>query len=628
MHRKLLLAAMLALAFGASLAVAGDNGDVLYAFETGNDGWWSYAGGATAVLTHDKTTGADGSSGSLKAVYKYAKAGGYLGLGVETEYALGKGKWAPYADGFLSLSLKSDVRCALQLELRAKDGKTFSTTLPPGGSDWARYSIPFSEFKAGNESLDLKSTEIQKIVLIPAPSDANEHRLWLDTLGVCKDGLKLPSMPAAFNFTGKVVDAAGVPLGAANVFFIGADGLSPLEQTVTGADGSFALSRKIAARRFLVIPPDAIPETQNLAVTLVAQKEGFISAISGLTLKLGDNDKSLVLAALKPVDELHVDANQLKTAGGKVVVLQGVCIDSLEWSATGENILQSVAFAIDQWSANVIRLPINDDFWFGHSAQQHDGGTHYRELIDAAVEAAGARGAHLALDLHRFGVPTEACRVFWKDAAEHFKNNPVVLFELMNEPHSVTWEIWRNGGELGAQKNKDVNAAENKEKTTAQVAVGMQNMLDAVRATGARNICIAGGLDWGYDLSGVVDGFALKDVAGGNGVIYSSHVYPWKSDWQNKFLKAAEIFPLFIGEVGCTPAPMPWQNGKTEDPKTWAPDMLGVMQKHALNWTAFSFHPNCAPNAILDWTYTPTPYWGTFVKEVLNGKVYEVQRLR
>ena len=32
----------------------------------------------------------------------------------------------------------------------------------------------------------------------------------------------------------------------------------------------------------------------------------------------------------------------------------------------------------------------------------------------------------------------------------------------------------------------------------------MQEMLDAVRATGRKNVVIAGGLDWAYDFSGIL----------------------------------------------------------------------------------------------------------------------------
>jgi aryl-phospho-beta-D-glucosidase BglC (GH1 family) len=302
-------------------------------------------------------------------------------------------------------------------------------------------------------------------------------------------------------------------------------------------------------------------------------------------------------------------------------------VDSLEWSAKGERILDSLPVAIDQWHANVIRLPVKHDFWFG--AKQNDGGEAYRKLIDEAVAATSSRGAYLALDLHTFGAPMPEHVEFWREAALRYRNHPGVLFELFNEPHGISWKVWRDGGSLKDPENKnaDANAAENNQKNSGDQSVGMQALVDAARATGARNIVIAGGLDWGYDLSGVVQDFPLQEREGGNGIMYSSHIYAWKSDWQGRTLTAAEKYPIFVGEVGCQPKPMAWQK-TTEDPNTWAPDMIGAIQKYKLNWTAFSFHPKCGPNAISDWNYTPTPYWGAFVKEALGGKEFELKKLR
>jgi hypothetical protein len=31
---------------------------------------------------------------------------------------------------------------------------------------------------------------------------------------------------------------------------------------------------------------------------------------------------------------------------------------------------------------------------------------------------------------------------------------------------------------------------------------------------------------------------------------------------------------------------------------------------------------------LMDWDYTPTPYWGVFVKEALSGKPFELKKLR
>ena len=79
-----------------------------------------------------------------------------------------------------------------------------------------------------------------------------------------------------------------------------------------------------------------------------------------------------------------------------------------------------------------------------------------------------------------------------------------MMFELYNEPHDVSWSVWKSGGATGEGLQ----------------AVGMQQLYDTVRATGAQNLVIIGGLDWAYDLSGVpanrIDGY---------NIVYATHPY-------------------------------------------------------------------------------------------------------
>lgn len=331
---------------------------------------------------------------------------------------------------------------------------------------------------------------------------------------------------------------------------------------------------------------------------------------------------------------LKVSGNSLLDPNGKKVWLQGVAIDSLEWSLTGDAVVKSTQVAIDDWKANVVRIPVKDSFWFGKpekpsAPSQKDGGAAYRKLVDSVVNTANARGAYAVIDLHRFRAPEQPHAEFWTDVANHYKDHPGVIFELFNEPHDLTWDVWKNGGPVTDKKKSDSNAVtENSEKLTTTHCIGMQALVDAVRNTGAQNLIIAGGLDWSYDLSGILQGYALDDRHG-NGIMYSTHCYPWKSGWQKAFLDAAEKYPVFIGEVGCEIEPMPFiPKNLHEDPYTWAPDILGAIQQHHLNWTAWSFHTRSSPRVLLDWDYTPTPFWGAFVKQALAGQPFQPKRLR
>lgn len=365
-----------------------------------------------------------------------------------------------------------------------------------------------------------------------------------------------------------------------------------------------------------------------------SEADAMITANAEATKKKADQDAILakMLAMPSITKELKVSGNKLVTADGKPVLLQGLALDSMEWGP-GDNILWTVKVAIDDWKANVVRLAVHQDPWMGRPLRGNPINQQaYIKTVDDAVKLAASKGAYLLLDLHAFGAPTQQHLDFWKNAAERYKNNPAVLFELFNEPHGISWEIWRNGGDLNSAKNKstDVNPAENKEKQQDTNSVGMQALVDAVRATGAKNIILAGCLDWSYDLTGVVNGYALDDK-GGNGIMYVAHIYPWKTGWKDKVLVAAEKYPVIVTEVGC---PRSYDDFSFIKPNErhplegWAEDMIGMMQKYKLNWTGFSFHPRCGPMVIQDWDYTPTPYWGVYVKEALAGKTFEMKQLR
>ena len=77
--------------------------------------------------------------------------------------------------------------------------------------------------------------------------------------------------------------------------------------------------------------------------------------------------------------------------------------------------------------------------------------------------------------------PTQNSVEFWKSCASTYKNHPAVIFDLYNEPHDVTWDIWLKGGEVTEKASR-----RNPRKTFQ--AVGMQALLDTVRATGAKNV--------------------------------------------------------------------------------------------------------------------------------------------
>lgn len=329
--------------------------------------------------------------------------------------------------------------------------------------------------------------------------------------------------------------------------------------------------------------------------------------------------------------ELRVRGNRLVNPGGTEVWLQGVNAGGLETLHADTQVIKSAVVAIDGWKANVVRLPVTEAFWFGRDPTQKDGGRAYRATIDRIVTLCANRGAYLVLDLHRFRAPRAEHVEFWKAAAAHYKNHPAVLFDLFNEPHDISWEVWQKGGLVGKEMGKDEAAFlsdEEKARNRRFASVGMQALVDAVRSTGAKNVVLAGGVAWAGDLSGVADGYALQDRTG-NGVMYSWHQYNWHKGWARTVLPAAAKYPIFVGEVGADTTKMTFIPAEAqEDPYTWVPDMLGFIQSHRLSWAGWCFHPRATPLLISDWSYSPTPYWGAFAKRALAGEQFKMKRMR
>ena len=325
-------------------------------------------------------------------------------------------------------------------------------------------------------------------------------------------------------------------------------------------------------------------------------------------------------AALPSV--LHVTGTQLVDAQNMPVLLRGVNAASMEWTSNGEgHILDTVRVAIKDWHANIIRLPLSQDRWFGKAPEQTDAGVAYRALVKQVVETCAAQNCYVIFDLQwndagEWGknigqhiLPDENSVTFWKDCAATYKNNPAILFDLYNEPHDVSWDLWRDGGTV---TEKDRKLGDRTYK-----GVGLQTLLNTVRDTGAMNVVIAGGLDWSYDFSGILAGRQLSDPKG-HGVVYDNHAYPFKGEtvqkWITRMETAVKVLPVFVGEFGSDP-----KGGAGETGEQWIRHVLQVLNDHHWNYTAWDLHPAAAPSLITDWNYTPTPHFGVWVKQALAG---------
>jgi hypothetical protein len=338
-------------------------------------------------------------------------------------------------------------------------------------------------------------------------------------------------------------------------------------------------------------------------------------ATSCSSIGVGGHGKSRPFDASLATMTLHTDGNKILNTRGEPVLLSGVNIASLEWTNGGDHVEESVNRAIQDWKVNFIRLPLAQDRWFGKMTNQTDCGAAYRDIVDKVVDTCAAARVYINLDLHwsdcgkwvnkggRIGqhnMPDRNSIKFWHSVATRYKNHPNVIFGLYNEPHDVSWQVWLDGG---AATDKPARWNPSQQQITYK-AVGMQKLYDVVRSTGAENLVTVSGLDWGYDLSGVLKGYAIK----GSNYVYETHPYPQKKKWDKCFGEVSEKHPVYVGE---------WGYGKRDtNGLSYSQNLMDYAQQRGLSWTAWDFHPKAGPTLIKDWTYEPTDF-GQIVKDKL-----------
>lgn len=354
----------------------------------------------------------------------------------------------------------------------------------------------------------------------------------------------------------------------------------------------------------------------------------FVVAVATVSIRAADPSSSGPLNPSTPLPydhvltpmRLHVKGTHVLDARGRPVWLYGVNIASLEWRTDGDHVQESANRAIRDWKVNLIRLPLAQDRWFGKTEDQSDGGAGYRSIVDRLVATCAVARVYIDLDLHwsdcgrwvneggRLGqhsLPDQHSVDFWHDAARRYKDHPNVIFGLYNEPHDVTFAVWRDGGSV-----TDTPSMWSRDQSRIEYqAVGMQKLYDAARATGANNLVTISGLDWGYDLSGVADGFGIK----GRNFVYETHPYPQKKDWDKCFGEISRKYAVYIGEWGAGGGTTNLEYGHT---------LIAYAQEHHLHWTAWDLHTSAGPTLIRNWSYEPTAF-GAYVKEQLASAAAE-----
>lgn len=335
---------------------------------------------------------------------------------------------------------------------------------------------------------------------------------------------------------------------------------------------------------------------------------------------------------------LHVSGNHILNSSGQVVRPLGVNRAGAEYmcDAAGDNTVfddganpdssgrtgaaldtaanaASIA-AFQSWDIQAVRLPLNEDCWLGingYPAAQYTAAT-YQQTIVNYVNLLTSNNFIVIIDL-QWGAPgtTQANKqtpmpdldhspALWTSLANTFKSNSSVIFDLFNEPYPANnsestqgWTCWRDGS-TAASTNPcpEINYA----------VAGMQTLVNAVRATGATNIIMLGGLQYSNDL---LQWLQFEPGDPNHSLAASFHLYNGNicnttTCWNSQVAPVAAQVPVITGELG--------QGNCAHDFIDTAMSWLDQQGIGYLGWAWNTYDCSSFPSLISDYSGTPTNY--------------------
>jgi hypothetical protein len=312
-----------------------------------------------------------------------------------------------------------------------------------------------------------------------------------------------------------------------------------------------------------------------------------------------------------------------------------------------------------------VRIPLNEASWLGENCVDVGGygshlvngvrtqntpgevvsadpGNNYQATVATAVSQAAAAGFYVILDLH-LAAPSNVCPnmqnamadadnsiKFWTSLATTYKGNPGVIFELFNEPFldqvtvtgTTAWPALINGGTLTSYR---VQTPTNPWYTTVSYtwqSAGMQAMLNAVRATGAKNVVLTSTLGYAGDLTGWLQYHPTDTLSPSQvGAVWHEYPAPGHPNEPNcgglptcetQLFAAAQAirtagYPVVVTEFGDP-------SGGSSAP--WSAVLLPFADTNGLSYMAWTWNPWVGTTFYLisDAAGDPTVGYGQYVK--------------
>ncbi|MGA7672459.1 MAG: glycoside hydrolase family 5 protein [Nitrolancea sp.] len=311
-----------------------------------------------------------------------------------------------------------------------------------------------------------------------------------------------------------------------------------------------------------------------------------------------------IVAPTSKLPSLSVNGNALIGSDGQTVQLHGVNRSGTEsgcvqgWGIFDGPVDAVSIAAMRSWKINVVRIPLNEDCWLGINGVKagYAGETYQRAVIDY-VTRLNAAGIYTILELHWSAPGSERATkqrpmpdrdhsiAFWSSVASAFANDSGAIFDLFNEPFPSgtddtpsAWTCWNSGGDCDG---------------IPYVTAGMQELVNAVRSTGAPNLIMLGGTSYSHDLSGWIRNRPY-DPSGN--LAASWHLYNFNpcvttECWDENLSVLTSQVPLIAGEIG--------EDDCSADFVTTAMAWLDAHGQSYLAWTWDAWGPSCESMSLI-----------------------------
>ena len=219
------------------------------------------------------------------------------------------------------------------------------------------------------------------------------------------------------------------------------------------------------------------------------------------------------------------------------------------------------------WKINAVRLTLNEDCWLGVNGLPLGGNAAgYRRAVLDYVSLLRRNGLYVMPVVEVFGPGTQRATeidympdrdhmpAFWRSVATTFKSDGGILFDPVtevgmadwNNPHptpSGQWACWLHGCTIDSMY----------EGAPRFQAAGLQSLVDTIRATGATQPIVLGGIDYNADLTQLLR-YLPADPA--HQLVASAHIYDFVQGKDVAAIFRAQLepiasqMPVIVGELG------------------------------------------------------------------------------